>query len=97
VRVQSILIVVAHRYYFLAAIGHRPRWALGVTILQISQMFVGITICVLTYMYKQRGACDVATSNIKAGALMYLSYLVLFVHFAVQRYCCRSPRKAKKE
>ena len=75
------------RYYFLTAVGYRPNWAAGVTILQISQMFVGMWVCGKTIWHKAQGdECNVMDSNIKAGVIMYTSYMCLFVHFALNRF-----------
>lgn len=90
---------VMYMYYFLTAIGYRPWWAPLVTIMQISQMFVGIFICAMTIFYKSSGIkCWVRWSNVYAGVVMYTSYLLLFVNFAVRRFLCKKggSRKAKK-
>ena len=87
-------------YYFLTAIRIYPRWAPLVTVLQIAQMFVGISIYVAVYVFQvaQGRFCDVTQENFMAGILMYGSYALLFLHFAVGRYlqCCagRQPRTA---
>jgi len=80
---------VMYLYYFLAAIGRRPSWAMAVTVLQLSQMGVGIVICFLTIWYKrvQGRVCYITDSNIYAGVAMYTSYALLFLHFFVNRFC----------
>lgn len=86
---------VMYFYYFLSAIGIRVSWAPLVTVFQISQMFVGVTVCVLIVVYQNRGDhCAVTDSNQRAGVLMYFSYFCLFVHFAYLRFC--APRKKKE-
>ena len=59
-----------------------------VTILQISQMFVGIFVCAAVYYFQEvRGVyCDVTHANYMAGLVMYASYAVLFVVFALEKY-----------
>lgn len=132
---------VMYFYYFLSALGYRPVWAPVVTVMQISQMFVGVAMCVLVYRYsKDGGSCAVSHANYIAGLLMYVvrdhalsscvadnaanpaglpcnahtlsrltllyctslcvrclryfSYFVLFVQYAVKRFCKRGPKLA---
>lgn len=87
---------VMYMYYFLTAIGYRPPWAMFVTVIQISQMFVGIWVCVMTIWYKHHPghACNVTHSNVWAGVVMYTSYMLLFVHFFVNRFCRGGSKKA---
>lgn len=65
-----------------------PPWA--ITAAQISQMAVGVTVQVsstlLYYQQTPEMPCAVNFHNIMAGALMYGSYLFLFVAFAVDRF-----------
>lgn len=64
---------VMYFYYFLSALGYRPVWAPVVTVMQISQMFVGVAMCVLVYRYsKDGGSCAVSHANYIAGLLMYV-------------------------
>jgi elongation of very long chain fatty acids protein 6 len=44
---------VMYFYFFLTAVGFRPKWDRIVTSLQISQMFVGIFVCVMVYFYEK--------------------------------------------
>jgi len=72
---------IMYGYYFLTAIKAWPKWlpAHLITIAQISQMIVGTTICVMSYIYlKDDQPCAVAYENVVAGGLMYGSYLYLF-------------------
>lgn len=66
-----------------------------ITIMQLTQMVVGIGIFVAVYKFKQENeaTCFVTRSNVLAGFLMYLSYFILFTLFAVRRYCLPSPKK----
>lgn len=67
-----------------------------ITLMQIAQMVVGIAILVLTYHYTSQGTlCCVHSSSWLAGLVMYASYFVLFMMFAVQRYFCRTPKEGK--
>jgi elongation of very long chain fatty acids protein 6 len=79
------------------------KWAPLVTVMQISQMFVGVAIMVLIALQSEtiglagEGAvtrrCYVGRASFLAGLSMYFSYFVLFVYFAVDRYCCGTKKK----
>ena len=72
-------------------------WAPVVTVMQISQMFVGVAIMVLIAQQSESiglaadsshaRRCYVGRASFLAGISMYFSYFVLFVYFAVDRYC----------
>jgi len=76
-------------YYCLQALNMCPKNfpAFLITFAQIAQMFVGTGVCLSCwyFMFSGRG-CHNDVSNLTAGALMYGSYLYLFVDFAVKRY-----------
>jgi hypothetical protein len=84
-------------YYCLQALHMLPRWfpAIIITIGQIAQMFVGTGVCISAWYYMLSGKeCHNDLSNLTAGALMYGSYLYLFVDFAVRRF--GSSKSSKK-
>jgi len=55
-----------------------------VTVLQTSQMAVGVAVQVATAYYVTLGKpCDVDGTNIQAGILMYGSYFLLFLQILV--------------
>ena len=87
-------------YYFLSARGIKAGWAGLVTTLQISQMFIGVGVCTAVWYYQSvKGvACDVQPENQLAGILMYASYGVLFIVFALEKYIfgVSSLEKGKK-
>merc|ERR1712039_43507 len=91
---------VMYYYYFLAAVGKPPWWSLFVTIIQLSQMGVGIVVVVYhstTLVYGTIQHCDGHFANNVAALLMYASYFFLFAKFLVERYCCgRGSTKGKK-
>ena len=93
---------VMYMYYFMSNYypkGKTPG-AFFVTSIQISQMFVGVTICYYTYVFKTEDpTCSVTWENWRAGLIMYASYFCLFVWFAINRYCpCwKKEKKPKKE
>mmetsp|Transcript_95379 Transcript_95379/g.213632 ORF Transcript_95379/g.213632 Transcript_95379/m.213632 type:complete len:96 (-) Transcript_95379:143-430(-) len=80
-------------YYFLAAVCAKPpRWGLLVTLLQLAQMAIGITITLLHLRVLARGTvpnCDGHIPNLAAALGMYASYFVLFAQFLVRRYCAK--------
>jgi elongation of very long chain fatty acids protein 6 len=90
---------IMYGYYFLMALRIKPpipAWT--ITVAQISQMFVGTFICIASYYFmKQDPTCDVKPVNVIPGALMYASYLALFVHFAAKRYIFKSKDSSKDE
>jgi len=86
-------------YYCLQALGVCPKSfpAILITISQIAQMFIGTGVCISCWYFKYSGkTCANETSNLTAGALMYGSYLYLFMDFAVRRYAFPQKKGAKK-
>ena len=76
-----------YSYYALAAMGRRPRWAFLLTLLQIAQMVVGMSLAAAVYSYWSAGLpCFQTPENLAAGLSMYASYFVLFTLFALNRY-----------
>lgn len=83
-------------YYCLQALQICPKSfpAILITISQIAQMFVGTGVCISTWYFMLKGRqCNNDISNLTAGALMYGSYLYLFVDFAVKRYGKKQSKK----
>ena len=81
---------IMYFYYFLMAVKLKPKWfnSMYITVSQISQMVVGVTIMVLGFILPPgfSGECAISTENNVAGLIMYGSYLLLFVQFFMQRY-----------
>ncbi|EWM29442.1 fatty-acyl [Nannochloropsis gaditana] len=81
---------VMYAYYYLTAIKAWPSWIPPsiITVAQISQMMVGVGICVASfyYLYTDPEHCEVKPQNVYSGALMYGSYLYLFCDFFVRRF-----------
>jgi hypothetical protein len=89
---------IMYAYYCGVALKIVPKWfpAGIITIAQISQMVVGVVLTLLSVkLYNYRMDCSVKLENLVAGGLMYFSYFVLFVHFAIQRYFLNPPHKKK--
>jgi elongation of very long chain fatty acids protein 6 len=84
---------VMYFYYFLMAIKIKPPWAMMVTVLQISQMFVGVALTVLNFIFVGSENCVISHSNNLAAFLMYGSYLFLFLQFFISRYLVKSKKK----
>lgn len=88
---------VMYGYYALKALGLCPKSfpASMITNMQTGQMFIGIFICLSAWYYKLNGVtCHNDINNMYAGALMYLSYLYLFVDFAINKYTKKRAKKA---
>jgi hypothetical protein len=81
---------IMYFYYFLAAVCSKPpKWALIVTIMQLSQMAVGIAITlshVYILVYETVPRCDGHIPNLTAALGMYASYFILFAQFLSNRY-----------
>jgi hypothetical protein len=83
-------------YYFLTSCGYKPWWNKVLTTLQISQMFVGMIVClsVAYFKYSLRRDCDNTGENLVAGFVMYGSYFWLFAQFFFGKY---TPPAKKNE
>lgn len=81
---------VMYCYYALVAAKQKPKWDFIVTAMQISQMVVGVMVCVMVPYYAhfhEHGCRGMTDFSYAAGVIMYASYLILFVMLAVRRYC----------
>jgi hypothetical protein len=78
------------------ALRMKPKWInpVYITMAQITQMIVGISVCLASYYYKKNhtGTCSVTDDNLIAGAVMYGSYAFLFIKFALDRFLPKSMR-----
>ncbi len=80
---------VMYGYYFLMVARMRPKWIhpMMITVLQISQMIVGVGVTLLGFYYYQTDpSCQIEAENNTAAFLMYGSYLFLFMQFFLRRY-----------
>eukprot|EP01038_Epipyxis_sp_PR26KG_P004153 gene4153-5917_t len=75
-------------YYFTQAVGiPSPIPPVLITVVQIVQMIVGTFVCCSGWYYRLSGvSCANDLSNLVSGAVMYASYLFLFMEFALKRY-----------
>jgi len=82
---------IMYFYYFLAAVCAKPpKWALCVTLLQLSQMAGGIWVTVAHLQHLRHGTmenCDGYMPNLMAALGMYASYFALFFQFLCKRFC----------
>ena len=89
---------IMYFYYFLMAVKCKPKWfnSIWITVSQISQMVVGVTVTVLGFVLAPTydKECALKPDNNKAALIMYGSYLMLFVQFFIQRYQVKG-RKSK--
>jgi len=68
--------------------------AMTITILQLSQMVVGVIVNGYAYKTKAKGFdCDVSSHHLQMGLAMYASYFVLFAHFFYKAYFGARKRK----
>ena len=87
---------IMYSYYALAAGGvHFPATvALLITILQLLQMFIGISIDISLYTYHNHyDNCDYNAGVFWFALLMYLSYAILFGHYFYNRYIRKKSKK----
>eukprot|EP01087_Luapelamoeba_hula_P009094 TRINITY_DN2325_c0_g1_i1.p1 TRINITY_DN2325_c0_g1~~TRINITY_DN2325_c0_g1_i1.p1 ORF type:complete len:331 (-),score=49.70 TRINITY_DN2325_c0_g1_i1:55-1008(-) len=92
--VNALVHTFMYFYYFLTTRGHRPSWAIFLTIGQISQMVLGIAACSYWgYLYSQgiSCGCDNPELIMYSCVFMYGSYLLLFLKFFYERYL--APKK----
>jgi hypothetical protein len=97
-----IVHTIMYLYYFFTAIGwqtHVAWCAPLITLVQIAQMFLGLFLSLLS-MYVRYTAgplsCAVTAQNASFALCMYLTYLVLFCVFFVNKYHIRHPKPAHR-
>lgn len=91
---------IMYYYYFLASTGRKPSWGKLVTIIQLTQMVIGISISVSwTYYYLTRDHCPMSNPNayILSTSALYGSYFILFLNFYIQRYILVKPRQQQQQ
>jgi len=89
-------------YYFLMSIGIKPSWAKLLTMGQILQMIIGTSLNIYwVYMYFNNIPCSCRkpTLLLWSCAIMYGSYLWLFLDFFIRKYIYGTTKKPniKKE
>ena len=87
---------VMYSYFALRAIGINvpSRIALVITIMQISQMFLGLFFNFVSHrLYLAGKECGVSNNLFYFGMAIYGSYALLFLHFFYDRYLCHKSKK----
>lgn len=88
-----------YSYYAIKAAGVRlPSWVSQIiTVSQMVQFMIGMVVtCSVAVMYHIMGInCNVNTRSTIMGVVLYLSYVVLFGNFYVQRYVKPNQKKLK--
>lgn len=83
---------IMYTYYAISAITAPPKWGKLVTVIQILQMFAGLTVFAgIVYGTLFVPNCAVHWGNTLAIGGIYASYLLLFVRFYTKRYV---PKKS---
>ncbi len=68
----------------------------SITVMQLSQMAVGVAACLKVLYHKNFGEhCQPTYENVFATLAMYTAYLLLFVNFFYQSYYGRRPKYVK--
>lgn len=86
-------------YYFLMAADAKPKWLnpMWITVVQILQMVMGITVTVSSIVYSANSStCHVVREMQVFQMVMYGSYLYLFAEFMVKRFVFKTKSKPKK-
>lgn len=65
-----------------------------ITLMQISQMLVGVGVTAAAYSYQADPSCAVVRDLIPWCAAMYATYLYFFVEFFVERFLAASTKRS---
>lgn len=87
---------VMYSYYALKAARFKVsrKFAMFITLTQITQMLMGCVVNYLVYQWMQQGhECPSHFQNILWSSLMYLSYFVLFCQFFFEAYINKTKSK----
>jgi len=92
---------IMYGYYFLMAVKLKPKWlkANFITMAQISQMIVGVSVTLATFYYyvteqsNSESNCEITMENNIGAFLMYGSYLFLFCQFYFGRFMVDGGKK----
>ena len=102
VGMNCVVHAVMYTYFAAASLHIVPRWfpTIIITVMQIAQMFVGMFVCLssIKYTYERHGSdtpCANERTNLVLASVMYLSYLALFLQFAVGKYLSGGKKKTE--
>jgi len=87
--INTFVHTIMYWYYFLAAKGKRPTWGKFVTIVQLSQMVLGVSITSSwAYNYLTGVYCPMGhpQAYMLSSLVLYGSYFLLFLQFYLNRY-----------
>lgn len=91
--VNMFIHTIMYAYYAWQAFGASKwlrRYAFVITVMQITQMLLGTALIVIGSIYSARGIpCAIDPSIACAGALMYMSYTLLFIRLYRDSYRVR--------
>ncbi|KAG6804619.1 elongation of very long chain fatty acids protein 6-like [Apis laboriosa] len=90
---------IMYSYYALKAMQYRPPkiCAMLITVLQITQMFIGCIINISAHQYLENQIeCHISRLNVKLSLLMYFSYFILFCRFFQRSYINKGGKFQKK-
>ena len=89
---------IMYAYYAVKASGRNPpkRVAKVITTLQLSQMFMGMSVNLIAIYYWMSGVtCGISWSNVVISLFIYISYAILFANFFYFAYIHKKTRKDK--
>lgn len=98
--VNTFVHSIMYFYFYLTSIGKRPSWGRLVTLIQLTQMLVGITISsVWTYYFVTGTLCpmDHPYQYMIFTFLLYASYFALFLHFYLNRYSTAPTKRGDSQ
>ena len=90
---------IMYSYYALKAMQYRPPkiCAMLITVLQITQMFIGCIINISAHQYLENQIeCHISRLDVKLSLLMYFSYFILFCRFFQRSYINKGGKFQKK-
>ncbi|KAI3410092.1 hypothetical protein GPALN_006454 [Globodera pallida] len=88
---------VMYTYYALTVYGLKlPRWvAMSVTIIQTTQMFLGVAVSLTVLKLKMLDgiSCQQSVANLYLAFTIYITFAFLFVQFFVEAYLSKERKK----
>jgi len=67
-----------------------------ITSIQLTQMVVGVAATIAGTIWSPEESCLVSQANSFIGGVMYFSYFLLFLQFAIKRFCGTKKDKRKR-
>lgn len=87
---------IMYAYYAIKASGRNPPRIVAkcITILQLSQMFMGMFVNLIAIYYWLNGVtCGIRWSDVAISLFIYVSYAILFANFFYFAYIHKKPKK----